>query len=425
MAISGTNSVTTYANTLKKLYRPEVVESKVYENNPTFSRIKKIGDWEGDGTLNIAVEVNYGQGVGATIALAKANRTADGFERFAVPQVDAYAIGSIDGKLIRNAKSGKGSQAAPALQRSRDNNLKTFKRYFQHSLWGNGGGALAQVGSVVSATVIALLEPNDIVWFEKGMIVQFSTADGTSGAVKANSFTVSAVNRDLGRLTFTANVNGGGGDDPAVSDFMFRNGSFGTVFAGIPVYVPKTAAEAATTKYGCVRATDVTRLSGLRHETAQGSTIIECVLLALARCAREGVTPDMCPMHPDDLQAMVLGAQGQVMYSRNGVAGKLEVGFGGESIKVVSPTGLAVEVYPDAGVKRGDGWLLTMSAWEYHYAGNGFPELLQDDGVPMLRESDDDTYTWRLGAIGNLCCVNPQENMYFKLPSLGGDHGIP
>ena len=124
-------------------------------------------------------------------------------------------------------------------------------------------------------------------------------------------------------------------------------------------------------------------------------------------------------MHPDDLQAMVLTEQGQVQYTRSAAAGKLEVGFNGESIRVVSPTGLAVDVYPDAGVKKGECWLLTGSSWEYHYAGGGFPELLQDDGVPMLRESDDDTYTWRLGAIGNLVCTAPSENMYVKLPLAG------
>ena len=419
MAIAGANTMTSFANALKKLYAPKVTEAKVYENNPTFSRVKKIGDWEGDGTYNVPIEYSYGQGVGPTIASAKSNRTADSFERFAVPQKDIYGIGSIDGKLIRNAKSSKGSQAGAALLRARNNNIKTFRRYLQHSLFSNGGGALGQVASIPSATTIQLSEPNDVVWFEKGMVIEFSTADGTSGAVKTNSFTISGVNRDDGILTFTANVNGGGGNDPAVADYMFRYGSFGLVPDGIPVYIPRTAALAATTKYGVTRANDPTRLAGLRHETAQGTTVKECLLLALARCAREGITPDVCPMHPDDLQAMVLTEQGQVQYTRSGAAGKLEVGFNGESIRVVSPTGLAVEVYPEAGVKKGECWLLTLDTWEYHYAGGGFPELLQDDGVPMLRESDDDTYTWRLGAIGNLCCTAPQENMYVKLPLAG------
>ena len=408
--------MTTFANVLKKLYADKAVEAKVYENNPTYAKIKKIGDWEGDGTLNVPIEYAYGQGVGPTIATAKANRTADGFERFAAPQKDVYGIGSIDGKLIRNSKSSRGSQAGPALQRARNNNIKTLRRYLQHSLFNNGGGALAQVGAI-SGSTITLLVTNDVVWFEKGQIIQFSTADGTSGAVKANSFTISGVNRDTGVITFTAAVDGGGGGDPAVNDYMFRNGTFGLVLDGIPVYVPRTAALAAASLYGVTRASDVTRLAGLRHETAQGATVKECLLLALARCAREGIEPTHVPMHPDDLQAMVLTEQGQVQYTRSGAAGKLEMGFNGESIRVVSPTGLAVEVYPDAGCRKGECWILTLSTWEYHYAGGGFPELLQDDGVPMLRESDDDTYTWRLGCIGNLVCTSPQENMYVKLPA--------
>lgn len=419
MAIAGENSMTTFANVLKKLYLDKVVEAQTYERNPTYARVKKVGDWEGDGTLNVAIEYGYGQGVGPTIAIAKANRTADVFERFAVPQKDIYAIGSISGKLIRNAKSMRGSQAGAALQRSRNNNTKTWRRYVQHSLFGNGGGALGQVGSIPSATTIQLLQPADVVWFERGMVLEFSIADGTGGAVKANSFTISGVNRDDGILTFTANVNGGGGNDPAVSDYMFRYGTFGLVPDGIPVYVPKTAALAASTKYGVARANDPTRLGGLRHETAQGATVKECLTLALARCNRENISPDACPMHPDDLQQLVLTEMSAVQYSRTAGASKLEVGFSGDTVKMVS-SGITIEIYPDAGVKKGECWLLTMSTWEYHYAGNGMPELLQDDGVVMLRETDDDSYTWRLGFIGNLCCTAPGENMYVKLPSLAG-----
>lgn len=416
MAVSGSNSVTTYANALKKLYRGEVVKNVVYDKNPTFAKIKKIGDWEGDGTYNVAIESAYGQGVGPTISTAKANRSAEKFERFAVPQADIFAIGSIDGKLIRNAKSSKGSQAANALQRARDNNLRSFRRYMQHSLWGNGGGSMAQVGSI-SGSTITLKLINDVVWFEVGQIIEFSTGDGTAGAVKANSFTISGINRDTGVITFSAAVDGGGGGDPAVDDHMFRKGTFGLMPTGIPMYVPRTSALADDTLYGCVRAVDVSRLSGLRHETAQGSTVMECLLLALARCAREGIEPDSCPMHPDDVQALVLSSHSQVQFTRSGAAGKLEVGFGGDSIRVISPTGNSVEVYPEPGMKKGECWLLTLSSWEYHYAGGGLPELLQDDGIPMLRESDDDTYTWRLGAICNLCCVSPQQNMYVKLPT--------
>lgn len=410
--------MTTYANALKKLYRPEVTNAKIYENNPTYAKIRKIGDWDGDGTYNVAIAVSYGQGVAPTIADAKTNRSEDTFERFAVPQVDAYGLGSIDGKLIRNAKSSKGSQAPNALMRARDNTTKTFRRYFQHSLFNNGGGALGQIAAGgISGAVITLADPNTVVWFERGMTLQLSVDDGpANGGVRAGTVKILSVNRDAGTITCTANVTAGIAA-AAAGDFIFRNGTYNKVFAGIPVYIPRTAALAATSLYGVTRSADVARLAGLRHETAQGTTIKECLLLALARCAREGIAPESCPMHPDDLQALVLSEHNQVQYTRTGAAGKLEVGFGGESIKLTSPTGLAIDIYPDAGVTKGECWLLTLNTWEYHYAGAGFPELLQDDGVPMLRESDDDTYTWRLGATGNLVCVSPQDNMYVKLPA--------
>lgn len=417
MAVSGSNSISTYANALKKLYAPTVVSAKIYEKNPTFQRIRKIGDFEGSSYEN-AVAVSVGQGVGPTIATAKANRSEDTLERFSVPRRLVYGVGSIDGELIRATKTSRGAQAVNALQRARDNNLKAVRRYLQHSLWSNGGGALGKIAAGgISGAVITLDDPNSVVWFERKMILQLSADDGPAAAgVEAGTVTVQSVDRDTGKITCTGNVTAGIAT-AAAGQFIFRNGTYNAVFDGIPKWIPKTSALAATALYGVTRANDVSRLSGLRFEAAQGANIIEAILLALARCAREGIEPTICPMHPDDLMALVMSGQDKVMYSRGGVAGKLEVGFGGESIRVVSPTGLAVEVYPDAGVTKGDGWLLTADSWEYHYAGGALPELLQDDGVPMLRESDDDTYTWRVGGYGNLMCVSPQDNMYFKLPA--------
>lgn len=421
MPVSGSNSISTHGNALKKLYKPTVVEAKIYLNNPTFAKIRKIGDFEGSSYEN-SVEVSQGQGVGPTVALAKANRSEDTYERFSVPRRLVYGVGSIDGELLRAAKTSRGTQAVNALQRARDNNLKAVRRYLQHSLWNNGGGALGKIAAGgISGAVITLDDPNSVVWFERKMILQLSADDGTGGGgVEAGTVTILSVDRDQGKITCTGNVTAGIAT-AAAGQFIFRNGTYNAVFDGIPKWIPKTPALAATALYGVTRSNDVSRLAGLRFASAQGANIIEALLLAMARCAREGIEPTACPMHPDDLLALVMAGQDKVQYSRNGVSGKLEVGFSGDSIKVVSPTGLAVEVYPDAGVTKGDGWLLTLSSWEYHYAGGALPELLQDDGVPMLRESDDDTYTWRVGGYGNLMCVSPQDNMYFPLPGLAGE----
>jgi hypothetical protein len=414
--MAGENTVSTYANALKRLYTAKLIELGLFKNNPTFARTKKIGDFEGS-TMDHTVNLSYGQGVGVTVAAAVDARSPDNYERFVIPRKLVFGVGSISGELIRATKTNRGTVAVNALQRSRDNNLRSVKRWFQHAIWSNGVGALGQSSNPVpAANQIQLLDPNKIVWFEIGMKVAFSIDDTGVAGVKpqVSDLIVTKVDRDNGIVTFNQAVLAAVPTFLA-TDFVYRKGTYNLIWLGVESWVPKTDALAATTFLGVDRSQDVTRLAGLRFENAVGATIYECITKGLARCYREGIEPSYCPLHPDDWQALAVAAQGQVQYTRpSGTAQDLALGFG-ESIKIYG-SGLMVECAADPGVTKGDAWLLSPDSWEFHYAGGSMPELLQDDGVIILREPNEDLYSWRVGAYGNLVCTDPQQNMYVKLP---------
>lgn len=419
--MAGENTVTTMEKALVKLYSADKTKLEIDAHNLVWQKIRKIGDFEGS-SLDHTVPLSYGQGIGVTVADANDQRGADEYERFSVSRRSVYGIGTVSGELIRTTKTNRGTVIGQALQEARDNNLENLKLYLRHGLWNNGGGALARVKSgSISGSTLTLTNVDDTIWFGRGMKVQFSTDDGTSGSVKTTIFTVSKVNRETGVITFTGSVAGGGANDPANDDYVFRKGTFGKTLHGIPAWIPRTSALAATTFLGVDRSQDEQYLAGLRHESVKGASVQECIFLALQRCYRAGISPRLIPLNPYDWMTLPMVNQQQVQYVRNGSGGQdLVIGFG-ENVKVHGPYG-PVEVVPDPGVQQGDGWLLTPESWELHYAGSAFPELLKDDGVMILREPNDDAYSWRYGALGNLVCKAPRKNMYFKLPDVTEPH---
>ncbi len=416
--MAGENTVTTMEKALTKLFSGDATKIEINKNNPFWERLQKVGEFEGK-TLDHSVPLAYGQGLGVTVADAVDQRSADEYEQFIVPRRVVYGVGSVSGELIRATKTKRGTTIGAALQTSRDNNLENLRLMLRHAMWDNGGGSLGRVktGSI-SGSTLQLQKVDDTLWFGRGQKVVFSADDGTTGSAKTTVFTVSNVNRETGVITFTGSVAGGGGNDPANGDHIFRKGTFGKVLHGIPAWIPRSATGLSTPFLGVDRSQDPQYLAGLRHESAKGSSVMECLMFALQRCFRAGIEPDVIMLNPFDWMTLPMVNQGQVQYSGGGQ--DLTIGFG-KNVKIGGPFGM-VDVLPDPGVQQGDGWLLTTDSWKLSFAGDMFPELLKDDGQIILREPNDDAYTWRYGAFGNIVCKAPRKNMYCALPATTEPH---
>jgi hypothetical protein len=398
-ASAGTDSA---ADILETLYPQDAVEEIICKANPTFGMIKKVDDFEGDGTINFSVQYGTQQGVSGSLSNASTNKSANLYERFVVTRGKLYGLGTISGELIRASKSNKAS-----LVRSLDGEMKgllnQFNRYLSLLTFSNGGGALGRIGSI-SGDVITLATTSDVVWFEKNQTLKVSSADGTSGSMRAGSAVVTAVNRRTGEIT-TDGLAGITGE--TAGDYIFQNGLSGvdvTLPTGLSGWIP-LADPSATSFFGVDRSVDTARLGGLRYLAGAGGPIEETLQAAMAYFYQESAKPDTAIFNPIDMQNLLisLGSKVRLESASRSAYDMPTVGYKG--VKIASPFG-EVECFSDPGCQKGRAYFLTLDDWEWHTMG-AFPGFLKEDGTVILRDASADTYSFRLGAFGNLVCTAP------------------
>ncbi len=423
---AGSASVTSAANALKKLYGPEKLEDLLYQMSPLLGMLPKYDDFEGDGTLNITVEHGGQQGVTGNLPDAMSGKTSNVYKRFAVTRGQVYAVGSIDGLLIRASRSNKG-----AIVRSLDKEQKRLLRALQRNVsmfvFGNGGGALGQFtvtsGAGTTTYVFQLSRPADVVWFEvEQTLIAYSTDGLTSGTARANAGTVSAVNRRTGAITVTTTV-AGNLDAWANNDYMFIKGecpqthgaqtAVAQNITGLGGWLP-IADPTATAFFGVDRTVDPTRLAGIRYLDNAGGPILETLQMAMGFAKQEGCTADTIVMNPIDIQKLCVSLEGKTYITRSAErsnGSKSAVGYRG--VVVATPLG-DMGVFSDSGCPVGRAYALDLDTISFHHVGELFG-YCEDDGLTMLRESAADAYTWRMAVFGNVVVDAPGRNAIVAL----------
>ncbi len=407
-----TLDTTALAAVLKTQYTQPKVNNLVYPESPVFAAIKKRTDFVGDNKV-IALQYGNPQGRGADFASGLTNISTSVYKKFTVTRKKDYAFGRVDGEAVDAAGTDAGA-LLNALKKEIDNAFYTAGRSIAAGMFRNGGGARGQIsaGSNTGTATITLANTNDIVNFEVDMVLNTSTADGTSGAKKSGTVTVLSVDRDAGTITATGNWTAGIAT-AAASDYIFQNGDFETtnsMFSGIAAWVPVTA-PSATTFYGVDRTLDMTRLSGLRYTANAGGPIEETLIKCAARLAREGASPDMAVLNPIDFGNLVVALGNKVVYDRVSSSDEPNIGF--KSVSLMGPKG-PIDIVSDLNCPSGGGWMLTKKTWCFETL-KGAPRILNLDGNDMRASATADSYIFRIGYYGNLTCDAPGWNAYFQL----------
>lgn len=407
-----TLDTTALAAVLKTQYTQGKVNSLVYPESPVFAAIKKRTDFVGD---NKVIAFHYGnpQGRGANFAAGLANINTSAYGKVTVTRKKDYAFGRVDGEAVDAAGTDAGA-LLNALKYEIDNAFYTSGRSIAAALFRNGGGARGQIsaGSNTGTASITLANINDVVNFEVGMVLNTSTTDGTSGAKKAGTVTLTAVNRTTGVLTASGNWTAGIAT-AAASDYIFQNGDFETtnsMLSGLAAWVPSTD-PTSTLFYGLDRSVDPTRLGGLRYNDNAGGQIEETLIKCSARMAREGATPDIAVINPIDLGNMVVSLGNKVVYDRLKSSDDPNIGF--KSVQLIGAKG-PIDVVSDLNCPSGGGWMLTKKTWCFETL-KGAPRILNLDGNDMRASATEDSYVFRIGYYGNLTCNAPGWNAYFTL----------
>ena len=173
---------TTHAAIMKRLYPENRVEQMMYDNNPLFAMVSKKYDSKGE-AWHRAIRYTPTAGRSSTYGVALANKSPSNVVKVLITTVEDYSLYSVNGKAIRSA-TGSGA-LVDIFSEEVDAAMDAMNRSFARGVYGNGGGSIGRLssGTTLTSTTGTLATTDDIVNFEKGMWLEFSSTDGTSGSV--------------------------------------------------------------------------------------------------------------------------------------------------------------------------------------------------------------------------------------------------
>jgi hypothetical protein len=375
---------------IKHMYpNPDDVLIAMYENNTLAAMLEKQTDGYGK-NWHMPVRIAHTAGRSHSFDKAKKNKAASAVVEYQINITENFSLYSVSGRLQRQTSNNKGA-FVDAFAFELESAMDAMKRNFGYEPYANGGGAIARIGSGQTTATITLLNINDIVKFEKGQVLQTSTADGTSGAVKNGTVTVASVDRDAGTVTCTAAAWNDAAAIPTVAanDYIFTEGDFGLGIKGLEAWIPSTAPTGGDNFFGLDRSQDVVRLAGSRLDLRTLGPEEQIQKMAQVS-ARNGGKMSHAFMNDLDMLALVLALGSRRQIANTEVEGK--IGFEGVSVS----TGYGkVEVYSDYNATQGVAWGLELKNWSLKGPGQ-FPFIDARDGNRILREDSADAYEGRI-----------------------------
>lgn len=405
--------LTSMSDALKRIYTDRETKLQCYKNNPLLGMIPKRESFAG-ATFEFPIWHYTDQGVGRTISGAQDNQSDLGIDKFVIDaRKTRYAVHQIDNQTMKASRgdsysflSGRAAMMKSALHNlGRENAL---------DLYGDGTGSRGVVGSV-GGNVVTLLSAADVVNFEVGMQVVFPTAAATGALKTGGGSTVATITKVSRSSATTASFTyTGGPNDIAANDHIVRRGfdyvtgaSYKCIM-GIGAWVPSSD-PGATSFFGVDRSVDTARLGGLRHNGTSQS-VSDAILDAGTLAFREGARPDYIFMNPTHVAEVNKELNGKTEYDP--VKNSEGVVFW-EALKFRTPAG-TLGIISDPNCPRGRALMLQMDTWALCSLGPA-PHLLDEDGLTLLRVSNDDAYEARWGQYAELGCYAPGNNVYISL----------
>lgn len=404
------NSVTW--NLGKELWPQNDIYEELLKESPFLGRLKKDTSF-GEDVRHIAVGTGMPQGVGPDFSLAKGDKSPSLADVFAIRAKTYYALFSIQGRLMRQAKIDKAVIVKPYARESK-NAILQWKRDISALLYGNGGGAVGRLTStqVLTGNTLVLADTSKIRFFQRGMKVQFSSDDGTPAVlagVKPGFLTITGIVKsgvNKGTLTFDQNLNVGV-PTIAVSDFMFRHGVYANVINGLQAWLPRadpgqndpvTGIAVPTTFLGVTRTADTEAYSGIRIDGRNAGGVTQAGILAASALVDSSASPDLWLVSTTEWNKIRQenSAPGQLVYTATPATGvgSYKPGMSYEAFMIKGPRG-DIKVLADPDCPTGRSYMLMEETWTLASTG-ALVELIES---PMMEEFAD---SWESRFVGDL-----------------------
>lgn len=433
-------TLATMSEVLKLKYTPQNLKLMGYHDNPLLAMLPKSEDFGGgdghvagatpanDGTgkgLPIPVWFGGDQGSGRTILLAQANQSATNVEEFIIKRSPNYAVHDISRQALK-ASVGREHSFLSGRAMLMDEAVYNLSRSISNDLYKGGASERGRIGALSSVDgtddALTLQTTEDVVNFEVGMPIVSTTANDATYGTATGSGKIRKIDRGAGILYADDGSGGVGNWQTLLSgrtvdagDYLFRSGDVGAAFAsakgivGLGGWVPATAPASGENFLGVDRSFDKTRLGGLRH-VGTSQTVAEAIIDAGTLCRREGVRPDLVICNPVQFAELAKDLQGKAVYepvsSPDGV-----VSF--ESLKVRTGAG-TIPVVDDYNCPVDKAYMLTLKTWKLYSLGP-LIELVDEDGLVMMRKATADDYEMRWASYAGLGCHGPGQNCVITL----------
>lgn len=400
---------------LKVHYTADRVEDMTYKDNSLFALIPK---YERFGGKNLPLPIIYGNPVGRSKTFSTAKTTGgtansgSKITDFVLTRVKDYGIATIDNETML-ASEGDPNAFVQAATTEIDGIINAVTRSLAINMYRTSSASIGNVlaePAVNSGTFVIRLENiEDISVAEVGEEhVIWSAASGGSQRISEtgdDEWTVAAVNRSTGQITYTGNYDANG--TIAAGDFIFKQGDRGLGVSGLEDWFPSSA-PGATSFFGVDRSVDPTRLGGQRLD-GTSLPIEEALIEGDALVCREGHRVTHYFMSHRALSDLKKSLGSKVQYVN--LAANPRISFPG--VMVDGNKG-PIKVVGDHNCPDNRIFGLNFDYIKFYSLGKAV-RVLDTDGLQMLRQSDDDGVEVRYGFYGNIGCRAPGANINIQI----------
>lgn len=392
------------ANILKEYYDDTTVEDLILNESPTIAALPKRTDFGGS-VMPMPFMYSPTSGVSPSFPAAQASKADVSEERWDLVTSDLFSLMSIDEKA-REAARGSAKSFVDLVETRADAMFAAANILMGKYIFGNGGGALAQIESR-TATTITLTRRSDMHVFHRNSQIQPATTDGTSGAVINDVQVVSAVDY----ATRTLTIGAADAVNYVAGNFIFIRGGFGNAIRGLAAWFP-TGTVTTAPFFGVNRLIDSSLVPTVRSAAAlaNDSNIEEALISLAADVGDRGGKPDLVIMNTRAYAMLVKQLGTRVVYSRMGAKrsdGSTDARIGFRSVVLTGPAG-DIEIITDRNCPYNLVYMLSTKTCGIISMGKLLDwAKYEDDDSHFMRHGAENAMEARIRAYWQFYCRNP------------------
>lgn len=391
----------------KTVYMNRDLANQAKRKTPAYDAVRKFDDFDG-ADLKFPFNDSMPVGVGSTLSAAQGMASPSGFDNWVMStRKKLYGVLTIDAEAMHAARKDIG--AFLRLRQKETNELMAYMKMVLggHAFWGDGAGDLSRVTAVTGSNPVTTftVAQTDVVKFHKRQVLQVNpNRTGNSGTLRVSTWRVDGVNRLTGVITVTRLTGAGAGEDPAVNDYVYMNGTYDAFPLGIDAFIPSAdpgTGGVPAAILGMTRTDDPVMKSGWRV-TWQGS--IEETIKYLCALMGQYVDNENSVCWLSNYNWFRL-EQELTAQNRKVIDARATQVFGSPALLILTPDG-NIPVVRDPYLKNDRGYILEMSQIEVHHL-EPLLHIAQDDTLGAIRQTADDGIEIRMRHWGENICQRP------------------